>query len=96
MQEEARRFTWAPLQPAADAYAGFTLERLAEVAHKLLAALAAGDAAGAAPYNWELVTDLSHAGRTSLRQVQDAVGRESAWSAAHRRAAGLVPLPAGE
>ncbi len=36
------------------------------------------------------------AGRTYVRQVQDAVGRESAWSSAHRRAAGIVPLPAGE
>jgi predicted nucleotidyltransferase len=107
LKEAARRFAWEPLQPAADAYAGFTLERLAEVVHKLLAALAAGDPAWAAPYAWELATDLAHAvatqrgvlidsGRTYLRQIHDAVGPESPWTSVHRRAAGLVPIPAGD
>ena len=99
-QRAARAFTWAPLQPAADAYASFTLVRLAEVAHKILGGLAARDEGRATLATWELVLDLTGAvavgrgvlidsDRTFFRQVQGAVGRDTAWTRQHRLAAGL-------
>lgn len=100
LQGAARAFAWAPLQPAADAYASFTLERLAEVAHKILGGLAARDEERATLATWELVLDLTGAiavrrgvlvdsDRTFFRQVRAAVGRDTAWTRQHRLAAGL-------
>ncbi len=101
VQRAAHQFTWAPLQPAADAYASFTVERLAEVAHKILGGLAARDEERATLATWELALDLTGAvavgrgvlidsDRTFFRQVQAAVGRDTAWTRQHRLATGLA------
>ena len=99
LRQAAQEFAWEPLQPAADAYASFTVERLAEVAHKVLGGLAARDAGRVVPSTWELVSDLTQAvatqrgvlvdsGRTYFRQVQEAIGQGTAWTRQHRLAAG--------
>ncbi len=108
LRQAAHEFVWEPLQPAADAYASFTLERLAEVAHKILGGLATRDEGRVVPYTWELVLDLTQAvatqrgvlvdsGRTYFRQMQGAVGQGAMWTRQHRLATGveteITPLP---
>lgn len=97
---EARAFRWEPLQPAADAFASDLLMLCAEQALKLLGALAQDDEA-VVPYSlgellhglaWVVATQrgvLIESGSTYFRQVQTAVGTESAWSNAHRMALGM-------
>jgi hypothetical protein len=103
--EEARAFRWEPLQEAADAYASYELMGLAEEAHKALAGLAGGDETLALYGTWGLVIGLARAVavqrgvliRTEnvyFRQIQEAMGLDSAWAAAFRRAAGLEAAPA--
>lgn len=98
--DEARAFRWEPLQEAADAYASYELMGLAEEAHKALAGLRGGDETLALYGTWGLTLGLARAMavqrgaliRTEnvyFRQVQEAVGVDSAWAAAFRQAAGF-------
>jgi hypothetical protein len=97
---EARAFRWESLQSAADAFASDLLMLLAEQALKLLGALAK-DNEEVIPYPlgellhglaWAVATQrgvLIESGGAYFRQVQAAVGTESAWSCAHRTALGV-------
>ena len=97
---EARAFRWEPLQSAADAFASDLLMLFAEQALKLLGALAQDDEA-VVPYPlgellhalaWLVATQrgvLIESGSAYFRQVQAAVGMESAWSYAHQTALGM-------
>ncbi len=104
--QAAHNFRWEPLQPAADAYASYELMGLAEEAHKVLAGLHAGDPMLALYGASGLVFGLARAiaiqrgtlictENTFFRQVQAAVGEQSAWTNAFRRAIGLEMAPPG-
>lgn len=97
---EAQTFRWEPLQPAADAFAGHMLMLLAELALKVLGAVAREDDAVVAYPLGELLHDLSwivatqrgiliESGNTYFRQVQASLGSESDWSRTHRAALGI-------
>jgi predicted nucleotidyltransferase len=99
-QRELAAFTWAPLQPAANAFASDMLMLLAEEAHKLLSALRAENAGGLAYATMRICLELTRvlavqrgifvtSNSTYLQQVGDGVGQASAWTRAQREAAGL-------
>jgi hypothetical protein len=103
--QKAHAFQWAPLQPAADAYASYELMGLAEEVHKVLGALAYGNEPTAAYGIWGLVLGLPRAVAVQrglliptenayLRLVPAAIGDDSAWARAFAVAAGLVAAPA--
>lgn len=104
---EARAFDWAPLQPAADAFAGETLLVEVEHAQKVLAGLVSGDSAelcrglGGLLYAlpWAVATQrgvMVTSGNTFYAQVQAAAGDESAWSRALRAALGIETSNVGD
>lgn len=101
LHQRAREFTWEPLRAAANAYASEMVMGQAEEAHKLLSALSRRDESAAIYATHEAVRGLTLAaavGRGALiesensyyRQVQEATGRDSAWTRYQRFAAGFV------
>jgi hypothetical protein len=101
---EARAFEWAPLQPAADAYASYEVMGLAEEVHKVLGALLRGDESASAYGTWGLVIGLPRAVAVQrglliqtenayLRQVVEAVGEGAAWARAFQTAGGFCLGP---
>jgi hypothetical protein len=100
----AHAFRWAPLQPAADAYASYELMGLVEEVHKVLGTLLRGDESTALYGTWGLTGGLTRSVivqrgvllRTEnayFQQAQEAVGLASPWAAALRVAAGFEPGP---
>ena len=104
LTDEARAFQWAPLQPAADAYASDLLMGLAEEAGKIMGGLARGDDSAIAYGALGLLPGLVRAviiqrgvllrsENAFFAQPQDAVGRDSTWAHALRLAAGIEAPP---
>lgn len=100
LQREAFAFEWSPLQAQADRFASSELMGNAEEAHKLMTGLHQGNEA-VATYAAMLLT-LFLPGIVAVQRgllldsenayfsaVGEAVGRDSAWTRAHRAAAGF-------
>ncbi|MDQ3705700.1 MAG: nucleotidyltransferase domain-containing protein [Chloroflexota bacterium] len=105
LMREIEAFTWEPLQPAANEYAGASLAGSAEAVHKLLGDLSMGNDLAIALMTINLLWNLTDlvavqrgvlvkSDRTYYRQVQESVGLESEWTRYHNLAAGVAPLPA--
>jgi Nucleotidyltransferase domain len=101
LYQQARDFTWEPLQAAASAYASEMVMGLAEEAHKLLGALNRRDESATLYAAHGAVAGLTRAVAVGLgiliesensyyRQVQEGAGLDSAWTRYHRIAAGFV------
>jgi predicted nucleotidyltransferase len=101
---EAAAFDWAPLQPAADAYANELLMGLAEETHKALTGLERGDESlmlfashllvGALPRVLLVQRGILLVSENDyLDDAQRAAGHDSAWSRLYRQVTGLDPLP---
>jgi predicted nucleotidyltransferase len=100
LQQEARAFSWEPLQAAANAYASRQLMLHTEYVHKILRALLLHDEFALSEIALELLfilTDvvvvqrgiLIRSGNTYFRQAEEAIGRDSAWTHYHRLVAGI-------
>lgn len=100
LQNEAHRFEWSVMQPAADEFAAETVMHSAEEVHKILNGLARGHESTVLYAVWGLVKNMLEA--VSVRKgvmigsenryfdlIQDAVGRETDWTRAFRAAWGL-------
>lgn len=105
LQREATAFTWEPLQAAADAYASYVVMGDAEEVHKILGALIRQDESAILYGTLGLVLGLARAvavqrglliqtENSFFQQVQEAVGRDSAWTQYLRLAAGFEAGPA--
>ncbi len=103
--QEVASFTWEPLQPAANQFASFRMMLLAEWVHKILSGLFTLDELALSFVISEFFFSLTEAvavqrgiliksGSTYYRQVQDAIGQDSAWTHYHRQVAGVDPIPA--
>ena len=97
--EQARSFSWEPLQSAADEFVREKIVQQAEVVHKVLSSFERGDPERLATYTWELTTEMSLAiavhrrifiesGNYTFDAVCRAQGSDSDWTRAHRRATG--------
>src|SRR5436190_11672227 len=93
-QQELETFSWAPMQEAANSYASSAMMHLAEVAHKVLSALARGDRLSlfeAASGLWYALTQavavqrgvLAVSSHTHVRHVREAVGTDAPWTRYH-------------
>ena len=102
LKREADAFTWDRLGGAADKYVSDCVMGYAEEAHKVLTGLASGRESTIMYGTLGLVFGLARAVAVMHRvlvesdnsyfdQVQDAVGRCSAWTRGFRQAAGLDP-----
>jgi hypothetical protein len=100
LQEAARAFEWSPLQSAANEFASELLLGDAEEAHKVMGALLLGDehtiVYGATILFMAMTKALAvqrgilmTSENSYFQQVQQAAGMDSAWTRAHRLAAGL-------
>jgi hypothetical protein len=100
LQNAAQKFSWSPLQPAADEFAAEEVMGCAEEAHKILNGLARGHESTVLYATWGLVKNMLEAvavqkGILIISEnryfdlIQDAVGRDSAWTRAFRTAWGL-------
>ncbi|MDQ3929176.1 MAG: nucleotidyltransferase domain-containing protein [Chloroflexota bacterium] len=100
---EIEAFAWEPLQQAANEYAGASLAGSSEAVHKLLGYLATGNDLAVALMSTNLLWNLTdlvavqrgimvESDRTYYRQVQEAVGLDSAWTHYHNIASGVTPL----
>ncbi len=107
LKEAAVKFTWEPLQAAADAYASWNLSGFAEETHKILSGLAERNEsktlnATAGLIHGLATTILVQRGvlipteNAYLDLAQDTAGRASAWTRQFRLAIGLDPLPMDE
>ena len=96
-QREVQQFSRASLQPAADRYASTLLMQLAEAAHKVLSALLRKNRLALFEATSSLIFGLTQAVAVQrgvlvagssryLRQVQESVGPDSAWTRYHRLA----------
>jgi predicted nucleotidyltransferase len=103
--QEVASFTWEPLQPAANQFASLRMMLLAEWVHKILSGLFKRDELALSFVISEFFFSLTEAvavqrgiliksGSTYYRQVQDAIGQDSAWTRYHRQVAGVDPIPA--
>ncbi len=90
-------FTWAPLQAAADAFAGATLAAQAETVHKILSGLVRNEGmfepASVLTMDLTLAMAVWHgvfveSSAAYHRQVREAMGDHSLWSNWHRIATG--------
>ncbi|MAG34790.1 MAG: hypothetical protein CL878_00850 [Dehalococcoidia bacterium] len=106
LQDAARAFQWESLQPAADRYASYELMGYAEEVHKVLGGLERDDDSAVLIATVGLLMGMTKAvavqrgvlietENSYYRQVQVAVGWETAWTRWHRLIAGFTPLPAG-
>jgi predicted nucleotidyltransferase len=107
LKEAAVKFTWEPLQAAADAYASWNLSGFAEEIYKILAGLAERNESKAlnatAGLTYGLTTSilvlhgvLLPTENAFLDLAQAAAGWKSNWTRQFRLANALDPLPAGE
>jgi hypothetical protein len=92
---ELAAFTWAPLQEAANRFAGAAVAAQAETVHKVLSALVRGDGLfePAAMLTLDMTQSMAvqrgvmvKSSASYMQQVRDVVGEESAWSNFHRTA----------
>jgi hypothetical protein len=99
LKQFAESLCWADLQPAADVFAAEEIMGCAEEAHKILSGLAGEQESTVFYAAWGLIGGMLHALaaqrglliRTENEYfdlVQEAVGRDSAWTAAFRLASG--------
>lgn len=100
LQQAARDFDWAPLQPAADEYAAEQIMGNAEEVHKILNGLARSHESTVLYAAWGLVKNMLEViavqrGMMIVSEnryfdlIQDSVGRDSKWTVAFRTAWGL-------
>jgi hypothetical protein len=100
LQKAAYEFEWSPLQPAADEFAAEEIMGNAEEVHKILNGLARGHESTVLYATWGLVKSMLEAvavqrGLMIVSEnryfdlIQDAVGRDSRWTATFRTAWGL-------
>ena len=100
LRQAALAFRWDSLQAAAQARSGELVAHQAEVVHKLMGGLSAGDDSRSLAALNELVQELAVAlallrgvlldsGNTFFAQVWQAAGSGSPWTRTHRRAAGV-------
>ena len=101
LQQAAWKWTWEPLQAAANAYASQVMVEQTEIVLKLLRALAVQDLIALSEMILEIFTAATDAvavqrgvlvrsGNTYFHQVQEAVGHQSAWTCSHLRMAGVT------
>lgn len=101
LQQEARDWTWEPLQEAANRYACEIMQEQTEIALKALRAFLLQDALALAEMTlliFDAVTMaiavqrgiLSISGNSYFRQVQEAVGFDSTWTRYHMLIAGIA------
>ena len=106
LQQDARAFTWEPLQEAANAYASFYMLRNTEEIHKLLGILLNNDALAFSSAMTTFPVHLTRAvaiqrgtlittDNVIFRQVRESVGLASPWTRAHIRAVSLDAGPTG-
>jgi len=99
LKQFAESLCWADLQPAADEFAAEEIMGCAEEAHKILSGLAGEHESTVLYAAWGLIGGMLHAlavqrgllVRTENEYfdlVQEAAGRDSAWTAAFRLASG--------
>jgi predicted nucleotidyltransferase len=107
LKEAALKFTWEPIQAAADAYVSWNLSGFAEETYKILAGLAERNESKTMNATAGLIHGLA---TTILVQhgvliptenayidfAQDTAGRTSGWTRQYRMAIGLDPLPIDE
>jgi len=100
LQKAAYEFQWSALQPVADEFAAEEIMGNAEEVHKILNGLARGHESTVLYATWGLVKNMLEAvavqkGLMIVSEnryfdlIQDAVGRDSKWTAAFRTAWGL-------
>ena len=101
LQQEARDWTWEPLQEAANRYAREIMQEQTEIALKALRAFLVQDALALAEMAL-LIFDattmaiavqrgiLSISGNSYFRQVQEVVGLDSTWTRHHTLIAGIA------
>jgi predicted nucleotidyltransferase len=101
-QQEAHSWGWESLQGAADAYASQLMVELTEVILRMLGALRLHKTVMLVErITLHILPDVTKAvgvqrgiianGNNYLRQVQDAIGSDSAWTNYYMRAAGVAP-----
>ncbi len=104
LKRDAIEFRWEDLQEEANGYASYQLMHVAEECHKILGALVSRDESTILYALAGLHLGLTDAVAVGLglmirsenglfRQVQEAAGVDSAWSHAHRIAAGYETIP---
>lgn len=104
--QAARDFEWAALQPAANEYASYELLGLAEEAHKIMNGLEQAEDTNMLYWLMGLLLGLTSAmavykglmiesDNVYFRDVQRAVGDESAWTHDHRVVLGLLMASPG-
>jgi hypothetical protein len=104
LQQQLETFSWAPLQEAANSYASRVMLNGAESVHKVLSAWARNDATASFTEATALYFDLTRAvavqggrlidgTRTYTEHVQDAVGRDTAWTGVHQQFVALETQP---
>lgn len=102
LQKSAHEFDWSPLQPSADEYAAEEIMGNAEEVHKILNGLVRKHESMVLYATWGLVKNMLEAiavqrGIMVISEnryfdlIQDAIGRDSEWTCAFRRAWGLDP-----
>jgi len=100
LQKAANEFEWSLLQPAADEFAAEQIMGNAEEVHKILNGLARDHESTVLYASWGLVKNMLEAVAVQkgimivsenryFDLIQDAVGRDSKWTAAFRTAWGL-------
>lgn len=101
-QQEASNWKWEPLQGAADAYASQLMVELTEVILRTLGALRSHNTVMLVErITLHILPDITRAvgvqrgiiarGNNYLRQIQETIGSDSAWTNYYMRAAGIVP-----
>jgi hypothetical protein len=100
LQKAAHEFEWSPLQPAADEFAAEEIMGNAEEVHKILNGLARRHESTVLYATWGLVKNMLETAAVQrgimiisenryFDLIQEAVGRDSEWTAAFRTAWGL-------
>lgn len=100
LQQEAWKWTWEPLQGAANTYASQIMVGQTEIVLKLLRALVMHDLLALSEMISELFNAVTEAlavqrgvlvrsGNTYFHQVQASVGQQSVWTHTHLRIAGV-------
>jgi predicted nucleotidyltransferase len=100
-RQDARAWTWEPLQEKANSYASQLMMEQAEIALKIGRALFLHDEIALSDMILDLFSSVTEAiavqrgvlvrsGNTYFHQVQEAVGLDSTWTRYHLQAAGIV------
>src|SRR5947208_11113228 len=104
---EIETFDWEPLKRAADSYANFGMMIYAEHVHKILSEIFKRDDLALSYATSKLLSCLTEAvavqrgvliknDSTYFRQVQEAIGLDSAWTRYHRLASGVDVVAADD